>query len=243
MRLQRFFISEKIGDKKTITINSADMINQISRVFRLKGGDHIILFDNSGFDYEGALDNALERTILISIKTIDVCITNVRPSRYVSERGICLYASIIKKSNFETVVEKVTELGVSRIVPVLSSRSEKKSLNEERLKKIAIEASEQSGRGVVPEMSKISTLGEALQEVATLGRPRTSFAFHTEGKPWNKAVVEEKTDLAFFIGPEGGWTTEEIEMFHRSGVEVVCLGKQILRAETAAIVAVAQAVF
>lgn len=140
MRLHRFYISETVGDKNEITINSTEQVNQIRRVFRLKTGDSIVIFDRSGYDYECRIGSFWKG--LLSL----IVVSNSR-SRYMPSRDIYLCVAVVKKDTFEWIVEKATELGVTDIIPIIAERSEKKSLNGERLKKIAIEASEQSGRG------------------------------------------------------------------------------------------------
>ena len=186
-------------------------------------------------------------------------------------RDIYLCASIVKKDNFEWIVEKATELGVTHIIPVISERSEKKSLNEERLKKIALEASEQSGRGSVPTIHGIISLNELIVDRASLGNSAAhsdteskeiepdghssghlipvntkSIAFHTEGVSWRSDLQKfGRSDLpiAVFIGPEGGWSPDEISLFHENKIPVICLGSQVLRAETAVVVILSQVVF
>ncbi|OHA24952.1 MAG: hypothetical protein A3C79_03140 [Candidatus Taylorbacteria bacterium RIFCSPHIGHO2_02_FULL_45_28] len=132
-------------------------------------------------------------------------------------------------------MEKATELGVTKIIPIMAERSEKKNLNEERLKKIAVEASEQSGRGTVPEIEVIISLEEAVQR---LPRGSTSVAFHTEGKPLPLPIRGGTSVL--FIGPEGGWSPKEIEMFHANKIPIFTFGKQVLRSETAVVVTLAK---
>ncbi len=246
MRLHRFFVSQIIGDQKTLTINSAELVNQVSRVFRLKIGDSIILFDGSGFDYECKIDSFGERSKIMDNKGMQATVVSKQLRASSPFHEIVLCASIIKKDHFEMVVEKATELGVSKIIPVLAERSEKKSLNKDRLKKIAIEASEQSGRGDIPEVSRIMTLEETIEEVhlpQSDGAPPTLFAFHTEGKVLKLDVMQNIKSIVIFIGPEGGWSPEEVEVFHKNDIQIVCLGSQILRAETAAIAAISQFAF
>jgi 16S rRNA (uracil1498-N3)-methyltransferase len=127
----------------------------------------------------------------------------------------------------------------------MAERSEKKSLNEERLKKIAIEASEQSGRSDVPTIGQIMKLEDVI--LATSGTVNLKrLVFHTEGLNFatyqltNNAV---KTSLVgIFIGPEGGWSEKEIELFHKNNMDIVCLGNQVLRSETAVIAALSRVV-
>lgn len=255
MRIHRFYISEIIGDKTTITVESAELANQIRNVFRLKAGDSVVLFDGSGFDYECTilgLGQNDEDYVTFSIE-------KNAPSRFMPDRDgreITLCAAVVKKDTFEWIVEKATELGVSKIIPIMAERSEKKNLNEVRLKKIAIEASEQSGRGNVPMIHSIITLGECQKWITERKIP--AIVFHTEGPLFGSSVLldglqegrgEDSTivstfpkesasnndALGIFIGPEGGWSNAEIELFHANNMPIFSLGPQVLRAETAVV--------
>jgi 16S rRNA (uracil1498-N3)-methyltransferase len=233
MRLHRFYHSETIGDKKELIINSADFANQISRVFRLGVGDKVVVFDGSGNDYICEIAEASTRG------TVVLQVIEFSPSKYMPTRKIYLFQSMIKKDKFEWVVEKATELGVTDIVPVLAERSEKKDLNIERLRKIAIEASEQCGRGDVP---TIATARLNLEELFTFDCQKV--ALHLEGENFISARPRlAEGPIGVFIGPEGGWSPNELEMFHKNGVTICSLGKQVLRAETAAIATLSLVVF
>ena len=242
MRLHRFYVREMINAQVELSIHSAELTNQIRKVFRLKNGDFVILFDGSGFDYECKISGSAK-------ESIDFSVVSSQHSRYMPSRDIYLCAAITKKDTFEWIVEKATELGVTHIVPVLAERSEKKSLNEERLRKIAIEASEQSGRGGVPQILPITKLDEVTGLTAALENTK-SIVFHTEGEMLNKkdvvasdGISGEAQPLYVFIGPEGGWSQAEMDMFHRLDMPVACLGNQVLRAETAVIVALSAVTF
>ena len=225
MRLHRFYLSEKIGDRKEVTISSTDFIHQVSRVFRLGLGDKVVLFDGSGNDYISKIKD-------LTKNEIDLEIAEVKVSEYISNRKVFLFQSIIKKDKFEWVVEKATELGVTDIVPILSERSEKKDLNIERLNKIAVEASEQCQRGDVPVIHNPMKLELAIKNNFDC----KSVVMHTVGQNFSFARLNlTKSDIGVFIGPEGGWSPVELEMFHSTNLSIYSLGKQVLRAETAAI--------
>lgn len=238
MRLHRFYVTEPIGSKKHIEITSADTVSQIRRVFRLKPGDKVIVFDGSGFDFTCVIEKFAEK----KENNVQLQVMDMTRSRYVGAHEVVLCAALIKKDNFEWIVEKATELGVSKIIPILSERSEKKGLNLERIKKIATEASEQSGRGIVPEISDVSSLGSVLSDSQSLFASK--YVFHTDGPALNgsefKDVLKTGVPVMVFIGPEGGWTEKEIVEFHESGAKIICLGYQVLKAETAVIAALSK---
>ena len=252
MRLHRFYIDEPVGNKTELKVSSAELANQIRRVFRLKTGDSVVVFDGSGFDYEcriGASSGDEVKSVK-NLVTLDVVTT--MKIRYMPVRDIYLCAAVVKKDTFEWIVEKATELGVTHIIPVMAERSEKKALNMGRLQKIAVEASEQSGRGNVPTIHQIKSLKETVEllkrEVASDLKRFTQvkcslIAFHTDAESFNPQDVPRDIPIAIFIGPEGGWSIDEIDLFHKNQVSVVCLGPQVLRAETAVIAALSEVVF
>ncbi len=141
----------------------------------------------------------------------------------------------MKKDLFEMIVQKATELGVTHIVPVVSERSEKKSINDERLKKILTEAAEQSLRSRLPTLHPIKSLEEALSDVIVSPRA-VRVALHTSGEPHLRETLNSP-DVSLFIGPEGGWSESELTLFKEHSVKIFSLKAPVLRSETAAIAA------
>src|SRR3989344_4745042 len=114
MRLHRFYIAEKIGSRQDMAVNSAELVNQIRKVFRLKTGDGVILFDGSGNDYTCTISDQIKDDKNI----VNFHITGIVESRYMparDSRAVTLCAGIVKKDTFEWIVEKATELGVTKI--------------------------------------------------------------------------------------------------------------------------------
>jgi len=256
MRLHRFFCPEPVGSRSELTFRSNELVDQLRRVLHIKIGEDVIIFDGSGSDYRCAVArfDGADRVVL------DVRETS--RSRYMPMRKLFLYGAVVKKDNFEFIVEKATELGVTDIIPVIAERSEKKAVNMERLNKIAIEASEQSGRGDVPVVHSTISFKEAIDEARSTnnGEIRNSnieirnksesqntklktIAFHTEGDYFNPETISNNEPIAIFIGPEGGWSPDEIAMFHANDIVTLCLGRQVLRTETAVIAALSRVVF
>lgn len=148
------------------------------------------------------------------------------------KNSVTLYCSVLKKENFEFVVQKATEIGVGHIIPIISERTIKLGLNHERLEKIGKEATEQSGRGIIPIISESMSLEEAVANVSGVG---SSFFFDSSGEIFKEAPLNR--EISAFIGPEGGWSERELSLARNNGLAVVSLSKLTLRAETAAIVA------
>src|SRR3989344_2666054 len=230
MRKHRIFCEQSLSDKHSAVISSASLLNQLRHVFRLEIGEQIILFDNSGFDYTSEISRYEKDGVTITI-------VGKEKNNVSLNKEIYLFASIIKKDNFEWIVEKATEMGVSHIIPILSARSEKKNLNMERLRKIIIESSEQSGRGTIPTIVDILNLKDALLKYASVG----TIVWHPEAPKFVSQDLQGKNGL--FIGPDGGWSEEELQMFADYSIQVRSLGSQILRSETAVIATLSTLVF
>ncbi len=226
MRLHRFFVEEKLENKKEFVTDNPELIHQWKNVFRLRSGEKVILLDNSGYEFYGTIElTSKERTVVIIDEVKENNLIKNKPSL-----EVYLYVALIKKDNFEWILEKGTEIGVTGFVPIVSERSEKKNLNHERAFKIIREASEQSGRGILP------TLGEVVSLEDLLLKEDVHFVvFHLEGKPFVKKDFINDKRLGVLIGPEGGWTDQEIALFKEKNIPIVRLGNQTLRAETAAI--------
>lgn len=236
MRLHRFFLDNPAEHTKTI-IKDGRLIHQWRDVFRYNVGSEVIVFDSSGNEYDAVIEKLTNREAEIRLVS--------EREGIVPDREVILYQSLIKKDKMEWVVEKATELGVSKIVPVVSERSEKKGFNIERAKKIAIEASEQCDRADVPEVAQATTLEDVLKNC------ENAMVFDKSGESLEiraKSLEREKgpetrtsklQTLSFFVGPEGGWTEKELELFKEANAKIISLGNLTLRAETAAIVALA----
>ncbi len=225
MRLHRFFIEDHLRNKRDITIYDDAVIHQWKDVFRLRPGDQMILLDNSGFEYIAEISLLAKGKAEVKIMDSSVAVN-------IPQKELWLFAALIKKDNYEWILEKGTELGVSHFVPVVSERSEKKDLNVERAEKIIKEASEQSGRGTLPVLHEVIELKDVFPEYKDI----PFVAFHLEGEKFDKHKNYFKENkLGVLVGPEGGWSPKEIELFKEKNIPVLTLGLQVLKAETAAI--------
>ena len=242
MRLHRFYIAQKIGEAGEVTLADSELIHQMVNVFRFKASDIVILFDGSGFEYEAEIISVSKKEIIFKILG-----ATQKDLEQNNNKNVSLYLALIKKGNFELAAEKCTEAGVSEIHPINSLRSEKKDLNIERLNKIVKEASEQSGRVTLPQVFEITDLEIAVSQAVSEGKVcvtfHTNIDSHTTSASEGHSSLEKEEiggrhQVATFIGPEGGWTEKEIELFKKNNFKILSLGTNILRAETAAIVAV-----
>jgi 16S rRNA (uracil1498-N3)-methyltransferase len=183
----------------------------------------VIFFDGSG-------DEHVCEIVSLTSTEVQYRVRETRSVRPHSGMKLCLAVSLIKKDNFEWVIQKGTELGVAEFVPLISERSEKKGFNIDRARRIMIEAVEQSGRADLPTIAEPVVLDEFLGAL-----DRKAIAFHTDGKKFDRAALPVSGDLVAFIGPEGGWSDKEVSMFREKGIEVAKLDTPVLRAETAAV--------
>ena len=230
MRLHRFYVSQPLGEE--VVIDDVSLISQLTKVFRYTIGDFVILFNGDGNDYSYSIRDITKKLCMLTCRSSS--------SSYIPLQKVILCLSIIKKDHFELVVQKATELGVTSIIPILSARSEKKNLTLDRLEKIATESAEQCGRGDIPTISKILTLKEAL---GGMGSAQEKVFFDISGSSFLeiKGRLHDKETI-LFIGPEGGWSNEDLVLMREHHVEGYSLGKTTLRSETAAIVACAQVI-
>lgn len=228
MRIHRFFISQALPHEGEFVVSDKNLLSQWRNVLRMGEGDTLITFDGSG-------DEALCEFRALGAKSATLLVKE-RHAGLTSAGEVTLFMSLIKRDSFELVLEKATELGVSRIVPVEATRSEKKGINRERSGKILREATEQSGRATVPILDEAISLQEIFKKYQT-----SLVAFDPRGGMSAREYFNTNTNesIGILIGPEGGFTEDEFALFSAHNVPIVTTGHTILRAETAAIVALA----
>ena len=225
MKLNRFF-GEYNLDKKIIYITELNIVHQIRNVLRLKVGERLVLCD--GTLKEAVIEILDFKKNLVKAKVIDVYENRNEPKVSVS-----LYCSILKRDNFELVCQKACEIGVSEIVPLLTKRTVKLSLKYERLKKIVKEASEQSGRGKVPVINKARKYTDEIKTKKDL----LNIFFDEKGEDIDSLKTNNIQNIGIWIGPEGGWTVDELNLASKYNAKIFKLGDLTLRSETAAIIA------
>lgn len=229
MRLHRFFIGASVPSSGDFTITDGNLLNQWRNVLRMGVGDTLVALDGAGSEAVCALVQLEKKSAQLSVLEYRTGI--------VSLRKVTLFMALIKRDNFELVLQKATELGVSRIVPLQTARSEKKGVNRERSERILREATEQSGRTTVPALDEEVCVVDVIRKY-----DMPLVAFDPRGTLSARDTQSMTLDtMGIMIGPEGGFTEEEILFFNEHHVPIVCTGKTILRAETAAVVALALA--
>lgn len=234
--MPRFFVAKRnIGDNKGIL--TGQELDHLRRVLRLRQGDRVTLFDDEGWEHEGVVRSLAEQVAEIEI------LNSAQPGRE-SSLDVTLAQALGKGEKMDLVVEKATELGVRTIVPFLSARTiprldgKKIERRRERWQRIALSAAKQSGRTRIPEVLALSDF----DELVLRSWPCQSKLLFWEDEPQRTLaqVREAKASLdslLLMIGPEGGFSPEEVAQAVSHGFEPIRLGKRILRTETAALAA------
>lgn len=225
MKLHRFIGNFNLNGKE-VAISDTDLLSQWKNVLRLRVGDKLTLSDGRGVDALCSLEE-------LSPYSARLVIIKVGSSVSEPFRPVHLCLAILKKENFELAVQKAVECGASTVTPVISSRTVKLGLNLPRLKKIAKEAAEQSGRGIIPEVTDPTDFESSLK----IASPGKIIFLDPTGEPLaDPDEITGEGDIFLFVGPEGGWAPEEIVLAKSYGARLLGLGPRILRAETAAAV-------
>jgi 16S rRNA (uracil1498-N3)-methyltransferase len=234
--MHRFFVDPQnfTGDR---VVFPAETAHQIRNVLRLRVDSAVVVLDNSGAEYEVLLRQVDKQQVVGEAVA-------KRPSPNEPTVHLTLYQSLMKRDKFEWVLQKGTEIGVSQFVPVVTRRSlvqdvDIKANKQARWHKILTEAAEQSQRGRVPTLQLPQTLAQVLAEHPN--QPGL-IAWEEEGSLSVRGALrggKRPSHISLFIGPEGGFAVEEVEAAQAAGIRAITLGKRILRAETAALVAAA----
>ncbi|GIW42137.1 MAG: ribosomal RNA small subunit methyltransferase E [Candidatus Binatia bacterium] len=229
--LPRFFFdpSDRRGDRVVLRGEEFSHV----RARRVRRGDTVALLDGSGKEYEGRVQDIGRKEAVVEIVGVE------EPPRETALR-IVLVQAVLAPPRVDLLVEKATELGVAEIRLFTSERTvvAPSKARLQRWRRIAREAAKQSGRLLVPTVGEPLPYEEVLERTARETPAR--FLLHPEGDPFSPEPPPG-ADLAFFVGPEGGFTSGEVRRAREAGLRVVRLGPRRLRAETAAIVAVALA--
>lgn len=229
--MPRFFIksSDIINDRVFI---SGDDFQHIKKVLRLQVKDSVWLSDGKGTDYFSEIHSYQEQSVCLKIQEKH---TNTsEPSVEVT-----LFQGLPKAEKFEVIIQKCVELGISRIVPVRMKRcvvnmeEQQAKKKVERWQKISLEAAKQSKRGKVPSIEMPITFQKAIEECKNFELKLFAYENHSERNLRAVLTKNHTNNVAIFIGPEGGFAEEEIELAIQQNLIPISLGPRILRTETA----------
>ncbi len=250
--MHRFFVPAEAFERQPVTL-TGDQAHQVRRVLRLRLGDRVTLLDGEGWAYEAAL---------IALNETDAKFQLLRrwPAEGEPAVHITLYQAVLKGERFDWALQKGTEVGISAFVPLVCERNVVDDLDaiegkRERWLRIIREAAEQSGRGRLPSLSPAMLFSQAAAASA-VSLPMPMARLRSEIQPLRLIPWEQERHVRLrnvlrscnltsgarievLVGPEGGFTAQEVDLARRHGFQPVTLGPRILRAETAGVVAAA----
>ena len=225
--MPKFFTKSDYIYDKELKIVGED-VSHISKVLRMSAGDNIIVCDGEGNDYDAVITLISKTEVVAEITGKYVC--DAEPCV-----NVTLYQALPKQGKMEYIIQKNTELGVNKIVPVYTKRCVvKPSDKTERWSKVAESAAKQCGRGIIPQVMPVITFEEAIKQMQEYDL--ALMPYECEEDNGLKKVLQSSTykNISVFIGPEGGFDLKEVETAINAGLKTVTLGKRILRTETAA---------
>ena len=230
--MYHFFVPiEQIGER-TVCITGSD-VKHISDVLRMRQGEEIMVLDGKGTQYHCRLSAFGD--------TVEAEILDQSPVESELPVRITLFQGFPKQDKLEQIIQKSVELGVYRIVPVMTERTivkldaKKAAKRVVRYQEIALSAAKQAGRGIVPEVSDIVTFKQALEEARDLDTILIPYELAENMSATREILGQIKagSSVGIFIGPEGGFAVSEVERAREAGASPITLGKRILRTETA----------
>lgn len=231
MTRRRFFAPPSAFNfSKRIVTLTADEARHLREVLRLKAGDDVQVFDGEGREFRAVVSQARREFAELEIGD------EIEPPKPESPLQLTLAVALLKGEKFDLVVQKGTELGVNRFIPLITRYADIKLRDEAdaakrvtRWQRIALEAAKQCGRSVVPEVTLPVEFAHIIHQ-----NPCLMFS-EREGQALN---TDLRMDLVTaVVGSEGGWSDEELDQARTAQIPVVTLGGRVLRAETAAITA------
>ena len=224
----RLFVETPLGLDVAVPVEG-NAAHYLISVMRVKEGDAVLLFDGLNGEWAASAENIRKRDLVLR------CVAQTRPLEIVPDFWLC--AAPTKKGR-DLVAEKACELGVARLIPVLTERSVIDKVKSDKMQAHLVEAAEQCGRTALPELADLVALPRLLADW-----PADRILFFADelgGEPMSSAFAANPGPAALLIGPEGGFTTQERELIRAlPSARPISLGPRILRAETAAIAATA----
>jgi|YNPNPStandDraft_1061719.scaffolds.fasta_scaffold08001_3 16S rRNA (uracil1498-N3)-methyltransferase len=240
--MHRFFVAPEALAQQPVVL-TGDQARQIHRVLRLRAGARVILLDGTGWAHEAlVLTSHAER---VTLETTSRWRLASEPRLHIT-----LFQAVLKGDRFSWVLQKGTEVGISRFVPMVCERNVVSDLaavaaKRARWERIVREAAEQSGRARLPELAPPRPFAAALlAEPSTADSTLRLIPWEGERARSLRGALQscnlaDVSGIELFVGPEGGFSAEEVRQAERQGVVPVSLGPRILRAETAGLVAAA----
>lgn len=233
--MPRFFVEKnKIDVNNGLILLDGENAMHLMGVLRARTGDEVVICDGDGIDYICKITEGDKKNAVLEI-------TETKPNETEPDIKLTLYQGIAKGEKNDFVIQKAVEIGYCRIVPVateftvvkLDGKEEKKL---ERWNKIARSAAEQSQRGIIPRVEAVMNFKEAVNNA---NEDLLIIPYEKENSLSIKQAISgfKGKSIGVFIGPEGGFSFDEIKLADENNIKSVTLGKRILRSETAGLVA------
>ena len=233
---RRFYLPGDLRHQRTVILEGQEA-HHLQRVLRMRPGEELVMLDGSGCEFPGRIKGFSGSRVIVELEM--AVAGGAEPPLPVT-----LAQGIPKGDRMELIIQKGTELGLARLVPLITARTvvrlgpERSGNRIPRWQRVAAESAKQCRRSRPPQIDPVCTLKEALKMV-----PHGALAlipWEGEGGVWLKERLRvenlrEKTEVWIFVGPEGGWEPAEVELARSAGVVPVTLGPRILRTETAAL--------
>jgi 16S rRNA (uracil1498-N3)-methyltransferase len=232
--LRRFFVDPSALKARNVTL-TGDLAHRLAKVLRYRRGDNVVLAGGGAKDY-------VVQLTAVSANAVTGLVVGEQAAPHEASVEVVLYQSMIRANRFDFVLEKGTEVGVSRFVPVMATRTqlqmdETGPARADRWRRLIIEAAEQCGRGRLPSVAPSQSFEDAIRTAPGLKLVPWEDEREQRLGDYLRSLKEKPRAVSVFIGPEGGYEPSEIELARESGAVLVTLGRRVMRAETAAIVA------
>ncbi|WP_347304472.1 16S rRNA (uracil(1498)-N(3))-methyltransferase [Croceibacterium sp. TMG7-5b_MA50] len=225
----RLFVPDTLSQEAPVSIAEAQA-HYLLRVMRVGVGDTVILCDDQTGEWAAQVTDTGKKALVLTPQH------RLREREAVPDFWLC--AALLKKDRFDLLLEKGTELGAARIVPVLARRCVADRLNPDRARAHIVEAAEQCARTALPDLTPVTKLDSLLRDWPA--NRRLFFADEAGGEPARASFAGEPGPAALLTGPEGGWDDAERALIRaHPQARPITLGPRILRGETAAIAATA----
>lgn len=239
MTRRRFYAPPEAFDRdRTSVALSKDETQHLRNVLRLKPGGEVYVFDGEGREFRGEINSVAHDATTIQV------IQEVAPSASESPLKLSIAIALLKGEKFDFVIQKLTELGVNAVVPLIAERADVRLRTDadatrkvERWRRIALEAAKQCGRARLMTIEQPLSFEEfTKRDRADEGETRLLFA-ERDGESFDSVLnsAQSSSRITAIVGSEGGWANDEISDARQAGWQIVTLGGRIMRAETAAI--------
>lgn len=226
--MSRIFVKQDLKTNSSLSLQSDDH-HYVTHVLRMKVGDPLFLFNGGNEEFCGQVQSIGKNETIIKISTSQK-VDKESPLEIIIGQGIP------KGQKLDDLIPKITELGVSGLTPLITERADVKTVSQNkftRWQKIATQSAQQTGRTKVPTLNSPSTLKDFLKHYSDYEK---ILFYELEHSKSFKDILQNtlSTKFCLIIGPEGGFTPEEISLAIESGCKIASLGKRILRTETVA---------